>query len=379
MSMQSLNDSTEYFLVDDVCVQYGSSQVVNGLSFSLKQGEIGCLLGYSGCGKTTALRAIAGLEPISRGRILLNQQCLSQKQENRSVAVKPARRHMGMVFQDYALFEHLNVEKNIGFGLHDWSAGERKQRIEEMLSLIGLEDIAKRRLHQLSGGQQQRVALARALAPKPKLLLLDEPFSNLDVVLRESLAMNVRDILKQTNTTAILVTHDQNEAFALADKIGVMHQGQLAQWSSANDLYRKPNNPFVANFIGEGALLDGVVSQLGIITAMGEFLFADIHSSATVYQQGQAFQVLLRPEFVKIVEKATGEQEPSSHHRLPLQKATIINHVFRGNSRLYHLRLDDGQVILAKADGYEDYPLNALVNCTVSLKQGGLLPVFAKS
>lgn len=223
MQYESAGADKPYLSVRDLVVGYDDMIIVDGLSLNLQQGEIGCFLGYSGCGKTTALRAIAGLEPTRRGTISLNGHRLTEQTARTSFAVAPAKRGMGMVFQDYALFGHLSVAKNIAFGLNNWSAADKKARVAEMLNLVELTEHANKRPSEISGGQQQRVALARALAPKPELLLLDEPFSNLDVVLRESLAMSVRDILKRTNTTAILVTHDQNEAFAIADKVGVMH------------------------------------------------------------------------------------------------------------------------------------------------------------
>ncbi len=229
----------------------GLKPVVNQLDLRLERGHIGCLLGASGCGKTTVLRSIAGFEPLRHGRIELNQQVLSTPENS----VAPENRQVGMMFQDYALFPHLTVEKNIGFGLRKWSKAARTQRIDEMLHLVGLESLAQRYPHELSGGQQQRVALARALAPEPSLLLLDEPFSNLDVDTRERLAFEVRDILQQTGLTAILVTHNQAEAFAIADRIGVMKDGIIVQWDTAYGLHHQPVNDFVSDFIRREALM----------------------------------------------------------------------------------------------------------------------------
>lgn len=225
--------------------------VVNRLNLQLEQGEIGCLLGASGCGKTTILRAIAGFEPLQSGTIRLAGRELS----GCSQQVAPEQRGVGMMFQDYALFPHLSVEKNIGFGLRRWNKQKRTARVDEMLELVGLSAERKRYPHELSGGQQQRVALARALAPSPSLLLLDEPFSNLDADTRERLAFEVRDILKQAGLTAILVTHNQAEAFAIADCIGVMQQGQIVQWGTPLQLHEQPANDFVADFIRGEALL----------------------------------------------------------------------------------------------------------------------------
>lgn len=229
----------------------GDTCVVDQLSLQLKKGEIGCLLGASGCGKTTVLRSIAGFEPLQSGAIYLDGKLLSSP----SAQVAPEKRQVGMMFQDYALFPHLSIEKNIGFGLRRWEKTQAAQRIDDMLQLVGLQAERKRYPHELSGGQQQRVALARALAPSPSLLLLDEPFSNLDVDTRERLAFEVRDILKQAELTAILVTHNQAEAFAIADQIGVMNQGKLVQIGTALQLHEHPSNDFVADFIRREALM----------------------------------------------------------------------------------------------------------------------------
>lgn len=353
------NETNPYFSVQDLIVGYDDTIVVNGLSFILQQGEIGCFLGYSGCGKTTALRAIAGLEPSRAGTIYLNDQCLTEQ----SFAVVPAKRGMGMVFQDYALFGHLSVAKNIAFGLNKWSAPDKKARIAEMLSLVELTEHADKRPHELSGGQQQRVALARALAPKPKLLLLDEPFSNLDVVLRESLAMSVRDILKRTNTTAILVTHDQNEAFALADKVGVMEKGKLVQWATPSELYHEPVSPFVAEFVGEGAMINGIIKDGRIETVLG-----DIYRRMEVgdesgqpqyceydYPNGTPIKVLVRPDDIILDDNSA-------------RTALVIGRVFRGANYLYRLQLDDGQTVLALVASHHNHEIGARIGIAPMLE-----------
>ncbi len=223
----------------------GLHTVVRDLSLTLPSGHIGCLLGASGCGKTTVLRAIAGFEPVRGGQILLGGRLLSSPAEQ----VAPERRRVGMMFQDYALFPHLTVAGNVGFGLRRLERRAREQRVHELLTLVGLAGSGDSYPHELSGGQQQRVALARALAPSPDLLLLDEPFSNLDVDTRERLAFEVRDILKATGHTAVLVTHNQAEAFAIADRIGVMTGGQLAQWDTPYMLRHHPADDFVRGFV----------------------------------------------------------------------------------------------------------------------------------
>lgn len=237
--------------IRSISLGYGNHTVIDNLSLQLATGEIGCLLGASGCGKTTVLRAIAGFEPVRAGEIHVGDECVAGN--GRMVA--PEARRIGVVFQDYALFPHLNVEGNVAFGLRRWEKGRRTARVRELLDLVGLSDAARRYPHELSGGQQQRVALARALAPEPELLLLDEPFSNLDVDTRERLAFEVRDILKKTGHTALLVTHNQAEAFAIADRIGIMDKGRIIQWDTPYALHHAPVSPFVADFVKREVLL----------------------------------------------------------------------------------------------------------------------------
>lgn len=233
--------------VNQISCRYDEKVIIPELSFKVSSGQIVSLLGPSGCGKTTALRAIAGFEPVYSGDIALDGNILST-QTNTLV---PEKRKVGMVFQDYALFPHLTINDNIAFGIQDSDKSDRDNKISELLAMIKLQDYADYYPHQLSGGQQQRVALARALAPSPAILLLDEPFSNLDTELRRSLSVEVRDILKQQNITAILVTHDQTEAFSVADEVGVMNEGVLQQWGEPQSLLQQPANDFVKNFISD--------------------------------------------------------------------------------------------------------------------------------
>ncbi|ALM83043.1 ABC transporter ATP-binding protein [Bordetella sp. N] len=230
----------------------GPRVVVDALSLTLERGHLGSLLGPSGCGKTSVLRAIAGFEPVRRGHIRLDGTLLSSADSS----VAPQSRRVGMMFQDYALFPHLDVAGNVAFGLRRQSKPQQRERVREMLALVGLEALAGSYPHELSGGQQQRVALARALAPAPELLLLDEPFSNLDADSRERLAFELRDLLKETGLTALLVTHDQAEAFAIADRIGIMRDGRLAQWDTPYNLHEHPADAGVADFIRREALAE---------------------------------------------------------------------------------------------------------------------------
>ena len=230
----------------------GMAPVVEGFSLTLAEGEIGCLLGSSGCGKTTALRCIAGLEPAHAGEIRLRGEVVSRP----GMTVPTEARRVGVVFQDYALFPHLDILDNVAFGLRGQPRTRRRERAAELLALVGLPGSGAKYPHELSGGQKQRVALARALAPSPRLLLLDEPFSNLDGDLRERLSLEVRGILKAQGTTALLVTHDQHEAFAMADTVGVMRKGRIEQWDTAYNLYHRPASRFVADFVREGAFIE---------------------------------------------------------------------------------------------------------------------------
>ncbi|MEK6685952.1 MAG: ABC transporter ATP-binding protein [Pseudomonadota bacterium] len=334
--------STVLLQLNNVQQAYGEQVVIHDLSLLLKKGDIGCLLGPSGCGKTTALRCIAGFEPVSAGEILLNNICVSRA----DFFLPPEQRQIGMVFQDYALFPHLDVAANIGFGLHRLTRKERERRVEELLHIVQLAGVSNKYPHELSGGQQQRVALARALAPRPDLLLLDEPFSNLDVSLRERLSMEVREILKDQGITAILVTHDQAEAFAIADEIGVMYQGEIQQWDTAFNLYHRPVNRFVANFIGQGVLLPGKVINAEQIEVELGILKGEIppqcKPGCDQCGKGCMVDVLLRPD--DIVHDDTS----------PLQ-ATVIHKAFRGAEILYTLCLASGARVLSLVPSHHNH------------------------
>jgi iron(III) transport system ATP-binding protein len=326
-------------------IQYPGSPApaVHGVNLGLKTGDIGVLIGPSGCGKTTLLRAVAGLEPISGGEILLSNRVVSDAQHT-----EPAeRRRVGMVFQDYALFPHMDVGRNVGFGLHHLSKSARQHRVAEVLTLVGLEGADLRFPHELSGGQQQRVALARALAPQPDLLLLDEPFSNLDVDLRERLAQEVRNILKAAQATALLVTHDQLEAFAIGDVIGVMNQGQLHQWDDAYNLYHRPATRFVADFIGHGvftpATLREVDGHIWVSTPVGELKDVTDGTLPCDLDDGQC-DVLLRADDIVHDDEAQ-------------VKAEIIRKAFRGSEFLYTLRLATGEQLMAHVPSHHDHKL----------------------
>ena len=242
--------------LENVSKSYGTVKAVENVSLELSD-ETLALLGPSGCGKSTLLRLIAGLEEPDAGKLYLNDRDITN--------VPPQSRGFGMVFQDYALFPHLNVEKNIAFGLAGKSSLEKTKRVGELLELVGLSHYEKRRIHELSGGEQQRVALARALAPEPEILLLDEPLSNLDLTLRDTLKQELRSILSSLGIGAVYVTHDQGEAFALAQRIAVMKQGSIVQVAPQSKLYNHPSHPWVARFLGHPNLYTAKqLSSLGI-------------------------------------------------------------------------------------------------------------------
>jgi iron(III) transport system ATP-binding protein len=308
--------------VNNVSIAYGNSTVVHHVSLQLAQGEIGCLLGPSGCGKTTLLRSIAGFETIRSGEISLAGTIVT----NQKIQLAPEKRNIGMVFQDFALFPHLSVAENIRFGIRHLSKKAQQTRVSELLTLIGLEGFESRYPHQLSGGQQQRIALARSLAPKPHLLLMDEPFSSMDIELREELAREVRAILKHENITAILVTHDQQEAFIMADTIGVIEQGTLVQWDNGYNLYHRPTTPFVADFIGQGVLIDGIVIDKNNVKTSLATLRGIVPN---VCKAGCTVRILVRPDDIL--------HDDNSPHT-----AQIVERNFLGSDYMYTLELEDG-------------------------------------
>jgi len=321
--------------LENVSHAYDSHRVVDQLSFSLAPGAIACLLGPSGCGKTTVLRCIAGFEHLTSGAILLDGREISGRRH-----VPAEQRRVGMVFQDYALFPHLSVAANIGFGLRSLPSRERQARVTELLDLVGLPAKGERYPHELSGGQQQRVALARALAPRPFLLLLDEPFSNLDVDLRERLALDVRAILRAEGTTAVMVTHDQHEAFAMADEVGVMHGGRIQQWDTPYNLYHRPANRFVADFVGQGVFLPGTLSD-GDRVRIELGLLARDPASGPAGAGGQV-SVLLRPDDI-VHDDASG------------LKAEVVSKAFRGAEFLYTLQLASGAQVLSLVPSHHNH------------------------
>ena len=316
---------------------HGRVTAVRGLNLQLAQGEIGCLLGSSGCGKSTVLRAICGFERVKAGEILLRGKAVSSI----SIHLPSNQRKVGMVFQDFALFPHLSVLENIAFGLQHLPSAERSLLAMEWLNRVSLADKADAYPHELSGGQQQRVALARAMAPEPDLILLDEPFSSLDIELRERLAGEMREILKTNNITALLVTHDQFEAFAIADKVGVMTDGKVLQWDMPYELYHKPANRYIADFIGRGVFVKGIVLPGDKVKIeLGELDLEEDRSK----ELGQEIDVLLRADDIQHDDNST-------------MQAEVVRKTFRGADFLYTLKLASGIEVFAFVPSHHDHAI----------------------
>ncbi|RMH32287.1 MAG: ABC transporter ATP-binding protein [Nitrospirae bacterium] len=324
------------------CAYEPQRPAIEAMSLTAAQGDILCLLGPSGCGKTTTLRAIAGFERVTYGEIRLNGRLVSSPQHH----VPSEERRVGMVFQDYALFPHLCVADNITFGLHRWPAAARRERLRIMLDLIGLKGLEHRYPHELSGGQRQRVALARALAPNPVLLLLDEPFSNLDPDMTVKMREELLQLLRGTRTTTVLVTHDHDEAFAMADQVAVLHGGRLVQCDAPETLYHLPNCPFVAEFVGQADFIPGVIENGKVMTEIGEF------PRQGTYQGGNHVLVMIRPDDIRIVRVGHGT-------------ARIEYRQFRGSENLYRIRLPSGRHIHCAQPSTHVYAIGTAVELEI--------------
>ncbi len=340
--------------VRDLSVNIQGKRVLNNVSLQLEPGHIASVLGPSGCGKTTLLRALAGFQDISNGEIYVHKKLLSKA----GYTITPEHRHIGMMFQDLALFPHLTVEQNIRFGLKSLSNEEQLKRTQQVLELTELQKEKKKHPHQLSGGQQQRIALARALAPKPEVLLLDEPFSSLDPDLREQVATEVRKILKHENVTAILVTHDQHEAFAMADEIAVMMDGHIAQWDTAYNIYHKPDTRFVADFVGLGSMVPAkIVDESTLETEFGNIKGEFSRS----FHAGEDVDLLVRPDDIP--------HDDSS----PIT-ALVEEKRFRGAEFLYKLRLESGNSVLCYAPSHHNHQIGVPIGIKLDLEHLVVFP-----
>jgi iron(III) transport system ATP-binding protein len=308
--------------VENLTKKFGSSVAVDDVSFKVQKGEIFAILGPSGCGKTTTLRLIAGFESPDEGEIKINEKTVAGK----GVFIPPEKRNVGLVFQDYALFPHLTLKDNITFGINKFPDGQREKIVKTMLEFVGLKGFENRYPHQLSGGQQQRVALARALAPCPIVILLDEPLSNLDADMRTRLRGEMLNILRNAQTTTILVTHDQEEAFSMADHVAVMNNGRIEQLGTPEEIYHMPSTRFVADFVGEADFIDGVIRKNVIETEIGSF------SNKTERVEGTNVQLMIRPDDIDFNLDENGG-------------AVVGSRIFKGEENLYSLKLDSGKIL----------------------------------
>jgi len=295
---------------------------IDALSLTVARGHTLAVLGPSGCGKTTLLRLIAGFEEPTDGAVLIGGTCVA----GGGAWVPPEQRGVGMVFQDYALFPHLTVARNVAFGLHRMDRRDRLSRVRDVLDLVGLSGLEHRLPHQLSGGQQQRVALARALAPNPIVVLLDEPFSNLDPDMRSRMRTEVDAILQQSGATTVLVTHDHEEAFAMADRVAVLNQGRLEQLGTPEVVYHLPTTPFVAEFVGQADFVPGSVDGLQVRTELGPF------PNTSGFPNGMTVSVMIRPDDVALVPASDGS-------------AIVLSRQFRGSENVYTVRLASGRAL----------------------------------
>lgn len=323
---------------------FGETTAVTGLDFDVAKCEVVALMGPSGCGKTTTLRLVAGLEQPDGGRIsIAGREC---------TRMAPERRGVGFVFQDYALFPHLDVEGNVAFGLNGIAGPKKNDRVGEVLELVGLTGESKRFPRELSGGQQQRVALARAIAPRPSLLLLDEPFSNLDAELRRRVRHEVLSIVRSTGAAAVWVTHDRDEGLIVSDRIVLMHEGALRQTGSPSQLWRTPADAWVAGFIGQGDLLPGVVRGGAVRTALGGLRSKGLAEGARV-------KVLVRPGDVTIGGAGT--------------QGTVVRRHFSGEDNVYCIELEEGTLLHSRQPEAVEIPKGTRVAVRLSAEE---LPVF---
>jgi iron(III) transport system ATP-binding protein len=323
-------------VLEGVSKSFGATHAVREVSLEIEHGELMAVLGPSGCGKTTLLRLIAGFEAPDGGRVAVGEETVAGP----GTLVPPEKRRVGMVFQDFALFPHLTVEANIAFGLSRRPREEREELTRRTLELVGLQHKTGRHPHELSGGERQRVALARALAPEPEVVLLDEPFSSLDATLRADLRREVELILRDAQATALLVTHDQEEALSLADRLAVMREGRIVQVGAPEEVYGRPASRWAAQFVGEVNVLAGVAREGGVETELGRF---DLRAPAT-----GTVHVAVRPEQLELTARHDGNAE-------------VVAREFRGHDVLYRLRHEGGRTVLVQLPSLELYEVGARV------------------
>jgi iron(III) transport system ATP-binding protein len=336
--------------VDDISKRYGNTTVIDDLSLTVREGELLTLLGPSGCGKTTTLRLIAGLERPSDGEIRLNGRPVTGDNFE-----PPEVRDVGVVFQEFALFPHLTARENIAFGLTDAAESNRERRVDDLLELVGLVDHGNKQPGELSGGQQQRVALARSLAPEPHLLLLDEPFSNLDVDLRVEMREEVRAILKEAGVTAVSVTHDQEEAMSISDRVAVMHNGQLEQVDTPEGVFQQPRSRFVAAFLGHASFLSGRVRGDSVETGVGMIPLTSVNGLTDEYD-GTQVDVLVRPDDLQARRPAANETP----------NGRVVHRRYLGPTVLYRVELNSGDVVGCMHNHAAEVPIDEPVTVDLS-------------
>ena len=342
-------DNNPILHVQDVSASHQELDILDHANLKVNAHDIVCLLGPSGCGKTTLLRSIAGLHDINSGKIEVENKIISTP----SSSVSPEARNIGMMFQDLALFPHLSVFDNVAFGIRKQSASFIQQQTKHVLDLVDISSHHYQKYpHELSGGQQQRVALARAIAPKPSIILLDEPFSSLDPELREQLAGQVRDILKQEQMTAVLVTHDQHEAFAVADWVGVMERGNIVQFDTPYNIYHKPVSRFVADFVGLGNLIPATISGKNQLSTS----FGEIHGEFDPsFSPGEVVDLLVRPDDIP-------------HDDTSDVTAIVEQKRFLGAEFLYTLKLPNDDRVLCYAPSHHDHEIGKPLGISLDLE-----------
>jgi iron(III) transport system ATP-binding protein len=340
-------DPAAMLTLEGVTKRYGADPAVDAVDLTVRDGELLTLLGPSGCGKTTTLRMIAGLEMPTSGRVGVDGDVVAADGDG----APPEQRDVGMVFQEFALFPHRTVAENVGFGLDDWDDDRRERRVTELLELVGLENFADRSPENLSGGQRQRVALARSLAPEPEVLLLDEPFANLDIRLRERMREEVRRIIKETNVTAVSVTHDQEEALSISDRVAVMSEGQIEQIGRPETVFEHPKSRFVADFLGQASFLTGRFGGDHIDTGLGT-LPADLLQGLTTDYDGAKLDVLIRPDDLRATPCDSGRRGGNG---------TLVGRQYTGPSFVYAVKLDTGDVVHCEHNHASDLELGERV------------------
>ena len=333
--------------IKNISLNFGDEEIIKNLTMDVSENEVTSVLGASASGKSSLLRVIGGFENIDSGEIILNQKTVNNQQKT----IQPEFRNIGIIFQDLSLFPHLTVSQNIAFGISNATNKEKLERCNELQYILEIDEISEKYPHQISGGQQQRVAIARAIAPKPELLLLDEPFSALDEELKEQLLQDVKKLLKSEKITTILITHNIKEAFGLSDKIAFLSDKKIIQYDTPYDIYHKPFSREIANFFGISSYIKGkVLDKNHVATSLGTIF----GQTTAPYNNGQDIEVLIRPDDI-----IHDDNAPDS--------AKVIEKIFHGSDFLYKLELNDGQHIFCYTPSHHDHSLNETIGITMQI------------